>query len=485
MNKQEFIKTLVELVKKYPGSFYNSVTIAQAILESGWGQSKLAAQANNLFGIKASSPWQGRVYNAKTKEESPGGEQYSIFDNFRMYSNWEESVKDHASFMESTESRRKIYADAIHAKTPEDQARALARTYATDSRYGTKLINLINEYNLKQYDTRGGDKPMGKLTLQQCAQQLGLKLTIEPLPLTKTFGRINRKKGIVWHQTGAPGRGQNARAMANYQRNMSKPGNYEQKSWNYQVDDHEAIQSFDHSVATWQSSDGRGPGNTAHVAIESCINVDGDYVKGIINLAKLTACICYVEDFNPYTQTKTHHDFAPDGKWCPAQILNGKEGYTLDKVRQMTNQYLQQLNGGKAPNTLNPQGLETTKVNTYQAPKLPFKELKVGDTVTLAKGFLWYDLNNKELMLSKRQSELEGTKDKIAEVKDIDDVNFSRYAYRLEKYNSWILEENLEEVKENWTKVSEEQEADSKEAKPLPDGHFNWNGKVYRIEEVN
>ena len=243
--------------------------------------------------------------------------------------------------------------------------------------------------------------------------------------------------------------------------------------------------SFDHDVATWQASDGSGPGNMAHISIESCINVDGDYNKCIHNTAKLMAVICYVEGFNPLKQIKCHYDFAPDKKWCPAQIMNGKNGFTFAKVLQMTVDYLSVLNGAKPqPLNHNPQGLETTKVSAYKATELPFKQIKVGETVILSKGFLWYDPIKNVLMLSKRQKQLELPKDKIVEVKDIPDVNHSRYAYRLEKYNSWILEEYLLEPKSDWELIEEEDKTDSKEGEKLKDGQFYWNGKLYQVSKV-
>ena len=374
-----------------------------------------------------------------------------------------------------------MYKQAIEATTYQEEAKGLTGTYAGDPHYASKLIKVIEEYKLTQYDMKG-ETQMAKLTMQQAAAKLGLKLVVEPLPLTKTFGRINRKQGIVIHQTGAPGVGQNARAMANYQRNMSNPNNPEQKSWNYQVDDTQAIMSFDHDVATWQSSDGNGPGNTAHIAIEKCINADGDYNKAFDNLAKLCACICYVDGFNPYAKIKRHYDFAPDKKWCPAQIMNGKNGLTYQVLKDRVNKYLGILNGANVGH--NPQGLQATKTVKYTAPELPFKPLKVGDKVTLSKGFLWLDPSKSELLLSKRQKELELTTDIIAEIKDIPDVNNSKIAYRLKKYNSWILEEYLLEPKADWKIVDEENKEDSKKTEKLPDGHFIWNGKEYKIEAV-
>lgn len=146
-----FIEAIVPLVYKYPSKIFNSVTIAQACLESDFGQSDLARGGRNLFGIKASYPWTGPVFNKDSMEERDGVTKPENSD-FRSYASFEGSIKDHATFFESTEARKKAYAKALNASTPEEQANALTGIYATDSKYGTKLINLINQYNLKQYD---------------------------------------------------------------------------------------------------------------------------------------------------------------------------------------------------------------------------------------------------------------------------------------------------------------------------------------------
>lgn len=76
-----------------------SLTIAQAILESGWGTSELATKANALFGIKADARWSGRVYSKDTKECYDGVTYTTITALFRAYDSWAESVADHSAFL--------------------------------------------------------------------------------------------------------------------------------------------------------------------------------------------------------------------------------------------------------------------------------------------------------------------------------------------------------------------------------------------------
>ena len=76
-----------------------SLTIAQAILESGWGKSGLTVKANALFGIKAGTNWKGRVYSAKTQECYDGVNFTTVTALFRAYDSWEESVADHSALL--------------------------------------------------------------------------------------------------------------------------------------------------------------------------------------------------------------------------------------------------------------------------------------------------------------------------------------------------------------------------------------------------
>lgn len=69
-----------------------SLTIAQAILESGWGTSELATKANALFGIKADARWSGRAYSKDTKECYDGVTYTTITALFRAYDSWAESI---------------------------------------------------------------------------------------------------------------------------------------------------------------------------------------------------------------------------------------------------------------------------------------------------------------------------------------------------------------------------------------------------------
>lgn len=137
-----------------------SLTIAQAFLESKKGNSGLTQQANNLFGIKGTGPAGTTVL--KTAEQTKDGSEYTIKAGFRKYNNWEESIQDHSKLILNGVSwNRNLYKGVI-GKRGSDAARAIAEAgYATDVKYAQKLIGLMNQYNLYQYDEGNLKTPAG------------------------------------------------------------------------------------------------------------------------------------------------------------------------------------------------------------------------------------------------------------------------------------------------------------------------------------
>ena len=128
---------------------YASVMIAQAILESGSGQSGLSGYPHyNLFGIKGA--YAGQSATMETLEEDGQGNTYAINDQFRSYSSYAESLQDYVYVL-----RQSHFAGAWKSNAPtyQDATAALTGVYATDSHYYAKLNYLIEAYNLTQFDS--------------------------------------------------------------------------------------------------------------------------------------------------------------------------------------------------------------------------------------------------------------------------------------------------------------------------------------------
>ena len=132
-----------------------AVTIAQAIDESGWGQSALAAQDHNLFGIKGTGP-AGSV--PLPTQEYVNGQPVSTSASFRVYHNVAESIDDHGRLL----ARSGYYQQAMSDRTEPDKfAAALTGVYATDPNYGANLISLMRRYDLYRYGGSGQGQPGG------------------------------------------------------------------------------------------------------------------------------------------------------------------------------------------------------------------------------------------------------------------------------------------------------------------------------------
>jgi flagellum-specific peptidoglycan hydrolase FlgJ len=123
-----------------------AVTIAQAIEESTWGQSQLASQYNNLFGIKGTGP-AGSV--TLPTQEYENGQWVTIDAPFRVYSNVAQSITDHTLLLATGSPYQQAMADR---RSPDTFANDLTGVYATDPTYGASLINLMRQYNLYRFD---------------------------------------------------------------------------------------------------------------------------------------------------------------------------------------------------------------------------------------------------------------------------------------------------------------------------------------------
>lgn len=151
-DKQKFVDDIAKCVKKYAGSYginVHSPIIAQAILESGWGKSKLAADYHNYFGMKCGTKWTGPSVNMTTQEEYAAGTLTTIKDNFRVYDNMEDGVKGYFEFIQLSryENLKGIVNPQKYIETIKNDG------YATSSTYVDSLMQIIKIYNLTSYDS--------------------------------------------------------------------------------------------------------------------------------------------------------------------------------------------------------------------------------------------------------------------------------------------------------------------------------------------
>lgn len=168
MEKQQFIKSIAEYVKKYASAYgiaVHSPIIAQAVLESGWGESKLASVYHNYFGLKCGTKWTGKSVNLSTMEEYTPGTLTQIKDNFRVYDNMEDGVKGYFDFIQLSR-----YQNLRGITDPEEYLKTIkADGYATSSKYVENTMRVVTQYDLTQYDVKG-EESMGKTVSAVLAQ---------------------------------------------------------------------------------------------------------------------------------------------------------------------------------------------------------------------------------------------------------------------------------------------------------------------------
>ncbi|HGZ4937686.1 TPA: glucosaminidase domain-containing protein [Enterococcus faecalis] len=198
--KNQTTETFIESVKvdaqevAWTNDLYASVMIAQAILETGSGNSVLSSAPNyNLFGIKGD--YKGTSVVMDTKEDSGNGEMYSIKSAFRKYPGYKESLIDYATlFKEGISGNRFFYQNTWKSKSKsyQDVTSFLTGTYATDTRYGQKLDALIETYQLTKYDS----KPQNDKKMNRSSKEAKKMNTIEEHNKTTKSKKMKRSNKL-------------------------------------------------------------------------------------------------------------------------------------------------------------------------------------------------------------------------------------------------------------------------------------------------
>lgn len=142
-----------------------SVSMAQFILESGYGKSELAQNANNLFGMKCSlsgndwagSTWDGTSkYTKETREQCADGSHEIITADFRKYLCIEDSIADHSAYLLGAKNGNELRYYGLKDCTDYKKAIRIIKDggYATDFSYVQELCSIIERYNLTQFDVK-------------------------------------------------------------------------------------------------------------------------------------------------------------------------------------------------------------------------------------------------------------------------------------------------------------------------------------------
>jgi N-acetylmuramoyl-L-alanine amidase CwlA len=268
MTNKEFIELIgPKATKDYQKhGVLASITIAQACLESGYGTTELAKNANNLFGMKKSlsgntwtSVWDGKsIYTKKTNEEYTVGQITVITADFRRYSSIDLSIEDHSLYLTQAKKGSQLrYKGLTETKDYKKAAQIIKDGgYATDSQYVSKLCSLIERWNLTQYDIKEEEQS---------------KMEIIKSILTKnpcyTAGRTITVKGLMLHSVGCP-QPKASVFIDNWNR-----ASYSNACVHGFIDGNtgKIYQTLPWNHRGWHCGSGsKGSGNNTHIGVEMC-----------------------------------------------------------------------------------------------------------------------------------------------------------------------------------------------------------------------
>lgn len=150
-----------------------SLSISQAVLESGWGESGLTKNANNLFGYKGTGT-AGSV-EMPTKEWNAETKQYeTVLADFRAYNSWGESFDDYGKLLSTSSYYKDVMSNQTDWKTAV--AKIDASPYATDPEYGAKLTDIIIKNELYKLDAEVTGKPVDAVSGASGVVNTGISL---------------------------------------------------------------------------------------------------------------------------------------------------------------------------------------------------------------------------------------------------------------------------------------------------------------------
>ena len=179
-----------------------SIKLAQGLLESNWGRSELAKVANNHFGIKCGGAWDGGTFYKKDDDRNKHGKL--IPSCFRAFPNAESSYIAHSEFLTNRgrDSRYHFLFDYDLTDYKSWAKGLLKAGYATDKKYPKKLIQIIEKYNLSQYDNISEDAIIAYTSPAQPSKQEDINVAAENSSRLKS-SEINKKQtpisGYVEH----------------------------------------------------------------------------------------------------------------------------------------------------------------------------------------------------------------------------------------------------------------------------------------------
>lgn len=191
---EQVANDVVILCEKY-GIAYPSAVIAHACNEGKYGQSLLAKNYNNLFGLKINSTWKGKKVRLKTKEEYKKGVLTPIYAYFKVFENYRESIEDYLKLVTGSYYTRRCklkqsisYADYIDRLMP---------VYCTSSTQATTVKAIVKNYNLTRYDNKKAESLQDNVEYFPAYNGYSISIVVALNAIGADSSMDNRKKIAV------------------------------------------------------------------------------------------------------------------------------------------------------------------------------------------------------------------------------------------------------------------------------------------------
>ena len=435
--------------------FFMSVMLGQVGIESYWGTSTLAKKANNFTGHKFKAPFSNmrpNDYFIKDAGEEVDGEKVVYEDEkWRKYKDIDDWAKHHADWLTQSDWYKGHYREAINAKTPEEQLKALTGVYATDSSYATSVMRVINDYELKKYDQeqveevkdKGEDKEMAfpkPAMIDRRTRALGY-------PGHGVYAKRSKSaiKNIVWHYTATTHMGDGEQVIKNHENYWKNTHGWEIGGYHFYISRNNPKIYWNYDLEKVTYGAGSVNPRTMHISVEA--SSASNYTAEQIKLREQLTLWLLTNDLKHLsgTDVKGHNFFMSTS--CP--------GYThkqMDSFGAELNRKIKAGAGSSSTGTTKPAANEIVWPD-YRKPTQPFDELKVGDKVTIRKGqSAWYMPSTPKIG-KKPSKDFTGDTDIITKVIDVN-VSYSKRAYLLKDKVSYILEHDVEEARKSWGEKS-------------------------------
>lgn len=487
-----------------------SLTIAQAILESDWGRSGLAVQGNNLFGVKGN--YKGNSVTMKTKEYI-NGKWITIDAAFAKYPDQATSVEEHGAFFGSTDWRKENYKHVFGETDYKKAVRAILTPkagsgYATDPTYDTKIINIIEQYNLTQYDKGVNQevKSLAKIAKPKMVDRrtkalgypnrtksagnrrsvagithIGVHYTATTngsISGHENFWRNNRGWGlggytyyiardgtIYWNYDHAVRTngvvGHNTKTL-NFSVEASHKNNYTPAQlaarthlilWLMQELNIPASRVLQHKEFSGQSTSCAGYTKSEADALRAKLKT------GKIGKVKTSAGATWVKNENAVILLTTNIMVRDAADYEAKHIRTAKKGERIAYTEVYEgNGYMWVKSGDEfipyRPLDSKDIWVEFEKLpekdkqlQKYQGRGKGFRDLEMGQTITVRAGHeRWLHANRKHMEPVKR--DYTGETDKISKIADVN-IGYSDKAYYLERMKVWILEQDVVETRQS------------------------------------